>query len=314
MPGQTQNLASIGLAASGTGDIASFNAVNTGTSPVVATITVTPTFANGSVNCSGPAQTFTITVNPTGQVNDPADQVVCNNAPVAAVTFGTVNTGGTTTTYAWTNSAPGIGLAASGSGNIASFTALNATTAPVVATIVVTPTFKNGGVDCVGPTQTFTITVNPTGQVNDPANQVVCNGGTTTAVAFGTLNTGGTTTYSWTNSATSIGLAASGTGDIAAFTASNITTAPVIATITVTPHFENGSVTCDGPVQTFTITVNPTGQVNDPADQVVCNGDLTTLVTFTTNNTGGTTTYTWTNSTAGMGLGRGTGDIAPLLQ
>ena len=69
----------------------------------------------------------------------------------------------------------------------------------------------------------------------------------------------------------SIGLAASGTGDIASFTATNAGTAPVVATIVVTPHFENGSVTCDGPAKTFTITVNPTAEVNQPTSQVVCN-------------------------------------------
>ena len=58
----------------------------------------------------------------------------------------------------------------------------------------------------------ITITVNPTGQVNQPADQVVCNSGSTTAVTFATTNSGGTTTYAWTNTTTSIGLAASGTG------------------------------------------------------------------------------------------------------
>jgi hypothetical protein len=126
----------------------------------VATIVVTPTFTNGAVSCPGPTKTFTITVNPTGQVNQPANQVLCNGATTAAVTFSTTNTGGTTT-YAWTNSAPSIGLAASGSGNIAAFVATNTGTSPVIATITVTPTFSNGGVSCVGPAKTFTITVNP---------------------------------------------------------------------------------------------------------------------------------------------------------
>ena len=305
----TNDTPGIGLLAAGSGNIAAFAAVNAGTSPVVATITVTPHFDNGSVTCNGPAQTFTITVNPTVQINDPADQVVCNGSMTTAVNFTSVNTGGTRT-YTWTNSASGIGIAASGTGNIAAFAAVNATSAPVVATITVTPHFNNGSVTCDGPPQSFTITVNPTAQVNDPADQVVCNGSSTATVTFGTGNTGGTTTYIWTNNATSIGLAASGTGDITAFTASNTSTAPVVATITVTPHFDNGSVTCNGPVQTFTITVNPAGQVNDPADKVVCNGSVTS-VTFTTINTGGTTTYSWTNDTPGIGLlAAGTGNIA----
>ncbi|MBK9392297.1 MAG: hypothetical protein IPN68_19705 [Bacteroidetes bacterium] len=171
-----------------------------------------------TVSCSGPAQTFTITVNPTAQVNDPSDQVVCNAAMTTGVFFGTANTGGTTV-YNWTNDEPGIGLVASGVGNIGSFAAINASTIPIVATITVTPEFTNGSVTCTGPSESFTITINPTAQVDAIASEVVCNGDLTTAVNFSTLNTVGTTTYNWTNNATSIGLAAMGTGNIAAFTA-----------------------------------------------------------------------------------------------
>src|SRR5436190_11038213 len=227
-----------------------------------------------------------------------------------AVNFSTVNTGGTTT-YSWINNTTSIGLATSGNGNIAAFTATNSGTSPVTATIIVTPHFNNGSVTCDGPTKTFTIIVNPTGQVNQPSNQAVCNGSMTTAVNFCTVNTGGTTTYSWTNNTTSIGLAASGNGNVAAFTATNSGTSPVTATIIVTPHFNNGSVTCDGPTKTFTIIVNPTGQVNQPSNQVVCNGSMTTAVNFGTINTGGTTTYTWTNNKASIGLAAsGNGNVA----
>ena len=294
----TNSNTTIGLAASGSGNIPSFTATNSGTSPVTATITVTPSFEG----CAGTPETFTITVNPSGQVNDPADQTRCNGVATAAVNFATNRTGGTTT-YSWTNSNTSIGLAASGSGNIASFTATNTGTAPVTATITVTPSFEG----CAGTPQTFTITVYPSGQVNDPADQTRCNGAATAAVNFATNRTGGTTTYSWTNSNTSIGLAASGTGNIASFTATNTGTAPVTATITVTPSFEG----CAGTPQTFTITVNPSGQVNDPADQVRCNGAATAAVNFATNRTGGTTTYAWTNSTPSIGLAAsGTGNIA----
>jgi hypothetical protein len=285
----TNDNTAIGLGAGGTGSIAAFAATNSGTAPISGTITVTPHFANGSVTCDGPVQTFTITVNPSGQVNDPTDQVVCNGFPTTAVTFATANLVGTTT-YTWTNDATSIGLAASGTGDIASFTAKNTGTSPVVATITVTPHFDYDGKTCDGPVQTFTITVNPTGQVNDPVDQTVCNSYPTAAVVFTTANTGGTTTYDWSNNNTAIGLAAIGSGDIASFAATNAGTAPISGTITVTPHFTNGGKTCDGPVQTFTITVNPTGQVNDPADQVVCNSKSTSTVVFSTANTGGTTT------------------------
>jgi len=287
----------IGLGASGNGNLPSFTAVNSGSSPVTATITVTPSFEG----CTGTPQTFTITVNPSAQVNDPADQVHCNSATVPALTFTTGRTGGTTT-YAWTNSNTAIGLAASGSGNLPAFTATNGGTAPISATITVTPTFSNGGQNCSGTPQTFTITVNPSAQVNDPADQVRCNNAAVPALTFTTNRTGGTTAYSWTNSNTAIGLAASGTGGLPAFTATNGGTSPISATITVTPTYTNGGQTCSGTAQTFTITVNPSAQVNDPADQIHCNSAAVPGFTFTTDRTGGTTTYAWTNSNSSIGL------------
>src|SRR5664280_1328750 len=200
-----------------------------------------------SGGCGTPitSNSVVIVVNPLGQVDQTANQVVCNGANITAINFTTVNTGGVTT-YAWTNSAPGIGLAAAGSGNIGAFAAVNGGTAPVVATIVVTPTFTNLAVGCAGPTKTFTITVNPTGEVDQPVNQGVCNGANTAAINFTTTTSGGASSYSWTNSAPGIGLAAAGSGNIGVFAAGNGGTAPVVATIVVTPTFTNLAVGCAG--------------------------------------------------------------------
>ena len=252
-----------------------------------------------------------ITVNPTAVVNDITSQTVCNGENTTAVEFGTTNTGGTMR-YAWTNDTPGIGLDATGEGDIAAFTAVNNGTAPVVATIEVTPYFKNNDVECSGPAKTFTITVNPTAVVNDITSQTVCNGENTTEVEFGTTNTGGTMRYAWTNNTTSIGLAASGEGNIAAFTAENNGTAPVVATITVTPYFKNNDVECSGPAKTFTITVNPKVVMDTPDDQTICDREEIAPVTFTTTLTGGEMSYAWTssNTTTITGLtSPGTGDI-----
>ena len=63
------------------------------------------------------------------------------------------------------------------------------------------------------------ITVYPTPNVVQPPNQTLCNGATTNAVNFtGSL---ANTVFTWTNNNPSIGLPASGTGNIAAFTALN---------------------------------------------------------------------------------------------
>ena len=306
----TNSNPTIGLAASGNGNIPAFVVVNNGTSPSSALITVTPTYTNGGVSCTGPAETFSYTINPTAQVNDPADQVHCAGTAVPALNFSTNRTGGTTT-YAWTNSNTAIGLGAGAAGNLPAFTATNAGTAPISGTITVTPTFTNGGVSCSGPAQTFTITVNPAAQVNDPADQVHCAGAAVPALNFSTNRTGGTTTYAWTNSNTAIGLGAGAAGNLPAFTATNAGTAPISGTITVTPTFTNGGVSCSGPAQTFTITVNPAAQVNDPADQVHCAGAAVPALNFSTNRTGGTTTYAWTNSNTAIGLGAGAAGNLP---
>ena len=79
------------------------------------------------------------------------------------------------TTFTWTNSNPAIGLAASGTGNLPSFTATNATLSPLTGIITVTPTGP-APTFCVGLPITFTILVKqfPTVSVAGP-NQTFCN-------------------------------------------------------------------------------------------------------------------------------------------
>ncbi|MCB0577217.1 MAG: hypothetical protein KDC61_21840, partial [Saprospiraceae bacterium] len=102
--------------ASGTGNI-SFTAATVSIS-TSATITVTPNYTNNGVSCPGAPKTFTITVNPLPTVDPVSGQTMCSGTATAAVSF-TGSLAGTV--FNWTNSTPSIGLAASGSGNIASF-------------------------------------------------------------------------------------------------------------------------------------------------------------------------------------------------
>jgi len=295
----TNSITSIGLAASGTGNISAFTGINTGSSPVTSTLTVTPTFENGNVSCIGPATPFEITINPTAQVN-PTDDMVVSDGDTVTIPFTTVNTGGTTT-YTWTNTDPTTGLTTTGSSDIG-FTAVNTGTSPITTTVVVTPDFENGGNSNTGPTETFTITVNPTAQIDPITSMVLCNQDNTTTVVFTTENTGGVTTYSWTNDNTSIGLTSTGTGTIASFTAINTTTTAQVATIVVTPTFENGGTNNIGSSESFTISVNPTGQINTINDIISCDGTTSGDIIFTTQNTDGNTTYSWTNNNTSIGL------------
>ena len=305
----TNNNTAIGLGASSSLPgltMPSFTAGNSGTAPITGIITVTP-HTPAPNTCTGTPVSYTITVNPAAQVTDPADQVVCNGSATTEVAFTTNRTGGTTT-YSWVNDTPAIGLTGSGNGNIASFNAVNTGTAPVVATITVTPHFTNLGITCDGTPQVFTITVNPDARMNVPDDQEICSGNQINTVNFTTMNTGGTTSYSWTNDQPSIGLAANGTGNIGVFTAVNSTTIPVTATIRVTPSFTNGSATCVGLPQDFNITVNPAPAVNAITNQSYCSGGAVPSTVITGPVSG--TTFTWTNSNTSIGLGaNGTGDV-----
>jgi PKD-like domain/Ig-like domain CHU_C associated/CHRD domain/Secretion system C-terminal sorting domain len=305
----TNNTPSIGLAASGTGNISSFTAINNGNAPVTATIVITPSYTFNGVTCIGTPRTFTITVNPTATVDTVANQIVCNGANTTAINFNSPTSGGTIV-YNWTNDDASIGLATSGTDSIASFVATNSGTAPITATITVTPTFTNGVRTCIGTPRTFTITVNPTATVDSISNKVACNGSVVAAVTASTPNTGGTVTYAWANNNTAIGLAASGTGTIPSFTATNTGTTPITATVTITPTLTNGAVSCVGTAFSYTITVNPPPIFNTIANQVACNSSSTSIVPFSTSLTGGTSAFAWTNNNTAIGLAAsGTGSL-----
>ncbi len=287
----TNTAPAIGLAATGTGNIPSFTAVNNNTTVSVATIAVSPV-ANG---CPGVTKRFTITVNPVPAVNQPVNQTLCSGSTTNAVSFtSAVNT----TVFNWTNTNTAIGLAANGAGNIPSFTATTNGANITTGIISVTPV----AFGCPGTPKSFSITVNPVPDVAQPADQVLCNNSTTTAVIFNSAVNG--TVYSWTNTNTAIGLAASGTGNIAAFIANTNSTTIQTATITVTPSV-NG---CTGSPKTFTITVNPVPDVLQPPAQTLCSNSNTAPVNFSgaVNNT----SFNWTNSNTAIGLAAsGNGNI-----
>ncbi|MEI6900852.1 MAG: hypothetical protein WCL00_13315, partial [Bacteroidota bacterium] len=304
----TNNNINIGLAGSGTGNIPSFTALNSESSPDSAIIVVTPFYIAGNDTCPGIAKTFKIFVLPTGQMDQPADQVVCNLSMTEPVTFTTSNTGGFPT-YSWTNNNTSIGLPPYGDGNIQPFIAINNGDLPVGALITVIPHFTIGSTSCDGPPRTFTFTVYPGGQVDQPANQSVCPNSATSAVIFTTTSISGTTIFNWTNSNPAIGLPAFGNGNIPSFIALNNGNSPDSAIITVTPFKTTGAMTCRGPSKTFIIWVNPRRQMEQPVGQMVCDSTMTKPIIFKTLNPPPITAYDWTNDTPGIGLAPfGTGD------
>jgi uncharacterized protein (TIGR02145 family) len=105
---------------------------------------------------------------------------------------------GTGTTYSWTNSNPSIGLAAGGTGDIPSFTAINTGATPATATITVTPSINPvTGLTCTGQPVTFGYMVYPQMTAGAAtASQSVCYN-TAPLALTATAPTGGTTVYSY---------------------------------------------------------------------------------------------------------------------
>jgi len=245
-----------------------------------------------------------VIVNPTPDLLDPSDQQVCNSNLTAPVNF-TGSVPGTV--YNWVNDDPSIGLAASGTGNIASFVAENLTNFPVIATITVTPSYTNpnGGTTCQGTSQSFTITVYPQVTVTaTPSSQSIASG-TATNITL-TSNTG-TATFSWDAALTS-GTASGfsgGSGSTIAQTLTNTSSTLATVTYTITPS-DNG---CPSIPTTVVVTVYPEiTAIATPPSQTICSGNTTNIVL--SSNTG-TATFTWTASlTAGMatGFSNGSGD------
>ncbi|MFZ4634720.1 MAG: beta strand repeat-containing protein, partial [Saprospiraceae bacterium] len=282
----TNDNTAIGLGASGSGNI-NFVAAQVANAET-GQITVTPTLGA----CTGTAQTFDITINPTPEVNlNPTALAVCGGQPIDVDLAANATPGAT---FTWTNNNVNTGIPASGSGNI------NETAAAVanaeVSVVTVTPTL---GV-CAGTPETVTVTVNPTPTVTQPADQTVC-GGANVAVTLSGQPAGAA--YSWTNSNPAIGLPASGSGNIN-FVAAAVGNAET-GLISITPTLG----ACTGIVQTFSITVNPTPEANlNPTALAVCGGEPI-QVNLLANATPGAT-IAWTNNNTNTGIpASGSGNI-----
>jgi PKD repeat protein/Leucine-rich repeat (LRR) protein len=242
----------------------------TGAGPVIITYFIT--FADGTT-CTKEEKKSCLTVTPSVTIAT-RDSVICAGT---SVTFtATPTNGGTTPIYQWR-----IGNTIVSTG--ATFTTTSLTNGNIISCIM-TSNAPNASPTMVS-SNSITMTVNAVPTINAVPNQTVCAGSTTTAINFtGT----GATSYTWTNDKTATGLAASGTGNIAAFIAINTTTTPISSTITVTPVG-----VCKGTPKTFTLTVNPSPTVViSPSNGLA----LTCIVRNTVLTASGGGTYLWSTN------------------
>lgn len=248
--------------------------------------------------CVSISRVINLQVNPKPIISSISDQSYCDGENISELVFYANQPG---TSFSWTNSNPNIGLAANGTGNLPSFLAINKSLIPVKAIISVTPSL-NG---CNGVPISFEIIINPIPNITVPSNIIVCSGTSQLSNIFTSSIPG--TTFTWTNSNPTIGLAASGIGNLPTFTTINTSNTSKTAVITVTPQLNN----CTGVPISYSITVNPLPKItNNVLLQEICSGESTSEIVFTSDIPG--TSFNWTaNASPNLQgfLTSGTGNI-----
>ena len=275
----TNNTTSIGLAASGSGTITSFNPVNTGSEIVTATIIVTPFTASGSYACSGNPKTFTIKVVPIPFVANQS-LPVCSGTTLNYTAVGVPDG----TTYSWTPVSIPAGITGADPvvtpRNSFNPTLVNSTLAPINVEFIVTP--RTGNNLCAGNTFRITVTVKPRPAVTDKVT-ASCSGSTFAVSPTGVPES---TFYTWgvpaviSGSISGSNSQASQQYFVGQVLTNNGNTPAVIQYLAV--PITSG---CTGNPFSVLVTVNPKPVLDNSGPKSVCNNALFTF-TPTTNVAG----------------------------
>ena len=233
------------------------------------------------------SSTVSVTIDPLPTVDPVADETVCVGSNFTAVNFT-----GTGTTFDWTNDNVLIGLAANGTGNIASFTGATSGGAEV-GNFVVTPSTAN----CVGNTETFTLTVNDL----DDASYAYNNGLTYCQTAADPINnitgiTGGTFSYTVVSGGPTLSLNAA-TGDVVLATSDL-----GVYDITYNTAGGVGSLCPNTLTLQFVITASPAA---DFTLDIYCANDADPLPAYFNGGSGGT----FSAIPAGLVINAGNGQV-----
>ena len=240
-------------------------------SPV--TYTVTGTAANTCTNVA--VRTITVVATPTISVSNPSatqSSTICSGNSVVLTASGAG-------TFTWS---PATGLSST-TGSPVTASPTN-TSSPTIYTVTGT-----SAAGCISPASsqgTFTVMVNSTPTISAIATRSACAGSTVPSLSFTVNPTGGS--VNWVNNNTSTGLTASGTGStIAAFTASNVTSATT-GVITTTASINGCSATFN-----HTLTVNPLPLVSiSPLSQTITCAAPTVTLTGSSNPASATPVWT----------------------
>ncbi len=266
-----------GMMLSGTGDIPGQTIFNSGVSSGTVTFTITTSIGN----CPGPAQNYSVTVNPLPVAYaTPTPSTVCSGVQTNI----SLSSNLPGTNFMWTSNAPaGITGATNGSGNFIQQILINNSQTTQVVTYVIIPT-ANG---CPGQPDTAVVTVNPGISVQfSPANQTICSGQSTGEINISSPVSG--VAFTWTSQSNGVGgVANSGTDSIPTQILTNNSNNVLTVNYTVDANY-NG---CIGQAATYQVQVNPIPQVYLPASQSICTGISTLPVNISSAVSG--TTFSW---------------------
>ncbi len=279
----------IGLSTqSGNNTIPAFNAVNNGTSPLVAYFEVTA--MNG--NCRGNTIHFSITVSPRTKVSSDLTVAPVCSGSMFTYTIQSITQGAQ---FNWRR----LSQASINNGNTSS--AVSSTIEEVLTISVITPVVvqyeiaSTSAVCTQAYKDTLRVTVNPVPTINNVQNFTYCSDVPVATYTFQGDVPG--TTYQWEQmlSGGNMGLAATnGTNAIPAFTASNTTANPITSTYKVKATYANGYSACSSQEYVFSITVNPAILLTSPSTMdSICSGSA---FVYTATSNIGTASYTWTRA------------------
>ena len=262
-----------------------------GTSTAINTAAIYYIKGSSSPTCSI-VKPVEVKFNNAPTVTVPNNIEVCNGNPIATTAFSSSPTGAT---FEWTNNNTGIGLVASGTGNIATFNGANTGTSQITSTITVTPTLGT----CPGTAKTYTIKVNPGASIQTKSDEI-CTGEafSITSIASDIIPTSNMK-YTWTvanvtgisgNSDNSTGVTT--LPDITQ-TLTNSTSASLSIKYVVTASYGTSPNICSSTFD-INVKVNPKPVIKVKSD-VICSGESFTVPTDATDLIPSTNMkYTWT--------------------
>jgi len=246
----TNNNTSIGIGASGNGQVPTWTtpANNTG-NPIVGTITVTALL---DPSCPPSVTDFIVTISPSANLEvSTLDTLVCSGQSPDVIVQSNVSSAIIT----WTAIAPpSISGSSNGNGNPGNIDDILINDGSTSSNDTVFYTISISNVQCPSSNLIVSVTVQPQISMNDIPNILVCPGQPLiNPVDFSTIPSGGT--FTWTNSNTAIGLPSSGSGQIASWTApSNTTSSAIVGNITISAQLNGCPIVQD----VFSVTINPT--------------------------------------------------------